>query len=188
MLGCLFALQFFYSRSNRHVNILHGNADGKFSSHLSDTGAGIDHIQTFGWKHNFLEQFYLRLKQKNRARFHVVCLSQWLLLMVYLLPALVSTTVVANVLSSEAKVSPAICAFALFTCVVFGSSMYQLVAPWVFSDAILNGVHRIRTFVNATPVEIAPKDAAPVPTEWARRGKIELSCVSAQYRFDSNTL
>ncbi|KAJ6785949.1 hypothetical protein PWT90_03899 [Aphanocladium album] len=178
----LFLVQYFLGRSTRNARTLREDASTDVSRHLSDTVSGADHIHAFGWQSAFLRQFYVFIKDQHRTKFSELCLGLWALIMISISSAIAAIAIVAHVLNSQKETSAGIFAFAMFSVIVFTNNMNMLIHPWVSSDVVLGGLHGIRNFVNSTPVEQAPTNAASVPTEWARRGKIELSCVTAQYR------
>ncbi|KAJ3498550.1 hypothetical protein NLG97_g1040 [Lecanicillium saksenae] len=182
LLVYLFTVQRFLSRSTRHVRILSSEASTKASRHLSDTVSGADHIYSFGWQPAFSTKLYMLLKDQHRSKLSELCLVLWTQIMLSTSSAVAATSVVTHALHSEQEISPAIFAFAMFSVIVFTNNMTMLIRPWVYSDAVLGGLHGIRDFISSTPVEQDPANTAIVPIEWARRGKIELSCVTAQYR------
>lgn len=174
----------FYRGSAHRIGALHNAPHARLSKLVADTSTGAEYIHAFGWQKAFVNHFYDNLRDMHQWRLHRNYLSAWSRAFGKLIAAFAAIGVVFCALQSKEPVSHAAIGFAFMTLMHFGSQIRILAVSLVGSDVALDGAHVIRAFIQSTPQEQDPEDCADVPLDWPQRGRIQVNCVTAQYRSD----
>lgn len=180
---CELAISFFERKASHQVGMLDDTPHEKLSRLVTDTSTGSEHIYAFCWQTTFLRHFYSGLDEIRESRCRRSFLRLWCSAMSNIVAAISATSIVAVAVTSEEPVSQIGMGFAFIATTNYGIQINILAVCFSAADVALQGAGQIRKFIQSTPQETDPEEYEAVPLEWPDRGRIQLNCVTAQYRY-----
>ncbi|KAJ6785950.1 hypothetical protein PWT90_03900 [Aphanocladium album] len=176
------ALSFFNRRASHQLGELQGSPHDTLSKLVADTSAGSEHIHAFGLQTAFLARLHTTVSeiywsQRQRSR-----LAMWCDAMSNTIAAAAAIIIAAINLTSSEPSSQIAVGFSFVILLQFGPQINVLALCISAADSALTGARHIRSFIQSTPQENNSQDCDEVPVDWPHQGRIQLNCVTAQYR------
>lgn len=178
----LFIVQYFYLRTSRQLRVLELDSGKLLVRQVTETGAGIDHITTFGWKAAFLIEFYEVLEQTQKPFYYLASAQQWLLFVLDMFSAGAGAVMVSIALNYPSSASANSMGLAFVSLVTFSQTMSLFVRYYVNAELSFGGVARIKAFEQNTPTEKDDGDRSNVPASWPQHGRVDINGINATYR------
>lgn len=200
LLVVLYVLQAFYLRTSRQMRLLDLEAKSPLYTQVSEMLTGIEHIRSFGWQSATIQKSLTLLDYSQTPFYYMYSIQRWLLLVLDMCAALMSTLLVAiAVLWTSSATQPSL-GLALLAATQYSRTTRLWVVRWTALETSLGAVTRLQNFMNTTPVErrhtfgVNPdgeRDPEHIMEEndleplrgWPTAGCIEFDNVNAMYRY-----
>ncbi|KAL9107417.1 MAG: hypothetical protein Q9227_007701 [Pyrenula ochraceoflavens] len=179
VLAC-YAIQRVFLRTSKQLRIIDLEAKAPLVSHLTETYAGLTSIRAFGWEEKFGLKNFAFLEDAQVPYYLMASIQNWLVLVLELLVAGLSTMVAILAVSLRSNVNPGYLGLALIGVMDIASSFRHLLQNWVQLDTSLGAIVRIKNFTDETPREKTEGTHDP-PPGWPAAGLIEFNNVTASY-------
>lgn len=177
-----YLIQGFYLRTSRQMRSLDLEAKSPLYTHFEETAAGLLCIRGFGWQAENLKRGFDLLDDSQKAFYYMITIQQWLGLVVGLLIASLGSILVAFALFLSESTSDTAIGLAFLNLILFGQTLEMLIGAWTNLETSVGALARLEEFMKETPQEDAQK-LATLPRNWPSMGNIELTDMSAQYRY-----
>lgn len=147
--------------------------------------SGIVHIRAFQWQHFIVADFGRYLDHAQIPHYQMLCLQQWLFLVLDMSVVGIATVVVSLALCLRDKASANGLGLALVNLITFSQGMSAAIRQGAECETSLGAVTRIHNFATSTPME-PPTGAsdAKISKAWPEKGGIEFTDVSIRYKYD----
>ena len=160
----LFYLQKFYLQTSRQMRLLDLEAKSPLYTHLTETLDGIRTIRAFKWTEHVLNQNFALLDLAQRPFYLLLCLQNWLKLVLDIVVACLAVILVALVVTLRHSMNSSLLGVAMVSVMNFSLTLSSFVNYWTTIETSLGAVARTRKFVAETPME--SRGDTTVPTEW----------------------
>lgn len=188
LLVFIYFLQNFYLRTSRQMRHLDLEAKSPLYTIVSEATAGIQHIRAFQWTEVYFERAMERLDYSMKPFYSMMCIQQWLRLVLDLAVMVVAIAIVTLALTVRSAASQAGTGLALLNLISFSFQVAFHLREWVDMETSLGAISRLRTFERDTPVEKDPElseeELTYLETRWPSRGEIKIKHLSAWYQND----
>lgn len=178
----MFALQLVYLRTSRQMRYLDLEAKTPLYSQLSETISGLEHIRSFGWQDQTLEEFFGLLDYSQKPYYYMFCIQRWLLLVLDFVGSAAAIILVSIAVFLTYSTNQPSIGLAMVGTMFLSLVLRNWVRNWTQLETALGAVKRLRTFEQETPVERDKAGAQDIP-DWPSRGTIEFKNVTAKYRY-----
>lgn len=175
-------IQRFYLRTSRQVRHLDLEEKAPLYTFFTETADGLLHIQAFGWREQNLANGYRLLDNSQQPCYLMLCIQQWLGMLLGLLTATVAFTLVSIVVWVKHGSSGSAVGLSFLAVMDFQRLMFYLLEAWVGSETSVAALARLEMFRKNTPQEKAPTEPIELPQEWPFTGAVDFTGVSARYR------
>ncbi|TVY15492.1 ABC transporter FUM19 [Lachnellula arida] len=176
----LFYLQKFYLQTSRQMRLLDLEAKSPLYTHLTETLDGVQTIRAYKWKGYVLSQNFGLLDLAQRPFYLLLCLQNWLNLVLDVVVACLAIVLVALAVTLRHSMNSSLLGVAMVSIVTFSQTLSSFVNYWTGIETSLGAISRTRQFVAETPVELP--DGAAVLAKEAPDTSIEFRDVSASYQ------
>ncbi|KAH6652821.1 putative ATP-binding cassette transporter [Truncatella angustata] len=182
--GVLFFLQRYYLRTSRQLRLIDIEAKAPLYKHFIETLSGVTTIRMFGRGPAFHQQHQQMLDSAQAPYYMLLCIQQWLVLVLDLIVGALAVIIAAialspSRLSSDSSISAGDLGVALVTILQFNSLLSQTVQTWTKLETSIGAVSRVHNFLKDTPQE--PVGHLAIQTEWPPLGSIRFENVVAGY-------
>lgn len=174
----LFVVQRYYLRTSRQVRLIDIEAKAPLYKHFIETTQGVATIKAFRWASMFQNRNAEMLNTSQRPFYILLCIQQWLSLVLDLIVGGLAVVLVAVATSTAGSLSPGALGVALVLILEFNLLLIQTIQSWTKLETSIGAVARVRQFVQDTPSE---PSGLSVPAEWPAHGAINFHDVSASY-------
>ncbi|KAK4452861.1 P-loop containing nucleoside triphosphate hydrolase protein [Podospora aff. communis PSN243] len=175
----LFVVQRYYLRTSRQVRLIDIEAKAPLYKHFIETAQGVATIRAFHWGAAFHRLHSEMLNYSQRPFCMLLCIQQWLSLVLDLVVGGLAVVLVAVATSTSGDLSPGAQGVALVLILEFNSLLTQTIQAWTKLETSIGAVARVRQFVQNTPSE--PLALASPPSGWPADGAIHFKDISASY-------
>ncbi|KAK0656433.1 ABC transporter [Cercophora newfieldiana] len=175
----LFVVQRYYLRTSRQVRLIDIEAKAPLYKHFIETAQGVATIRAFRWSDGFHKRHAEMLNYSQRPFYMLLCIQQWLSLVLDLIVGALAVVLVAVATSTAGGLSPAALGVALVLILDFNMLLTQAIQAWTKLETSIGAVARVRQFVDDTPSE--PLALAAPPASWPSSGAINFHKISASY-------
>ncbi|XWX02281.1 hypothetical protein V2A60_010317 [Cordyceps javanica] len=176
------AIQSFYLRTSRQIRHIDLEEKAPLYTFFVETSEGIMYIQAFAWQEKNMEKGYRLLDNSQQPYYLMLCIQQWLTLVLGLLAAGVALVLVSVVIWIKKGTSGPAVGLAFLGIISFQLIMMELIQAWTGSETSVAGLGRLEKFVSETPLEPKPDPQALVSAKWPSAGDVQLTSVSARYK------
>lgn len=175
----LFLVQRYYLRTSRQVRLIDIEAKAPLYKHFIETAEGVASIRAFGWVSAFRDKNRDILNRSQRPFYILLCIQQWLSLVLDLVVGALAVILVAIATSGKAGLSAGALGVALVLTLEFNSLLTQCIQAWTKLETSIGAVARVQKFVKDTP----PEASGPlsVSSEWPLQGAIQFQNITASY-------
>ncbi|KAJ6783564.1 hypothetical protein PWT90_09493 [Aphanocladium album] len=173
-------IQRFYLRTSRQVRHIDIEEKAPLYSYFVETSQGISSIRAFGWQEKNMETGYHLLDKSQRPYYLMMCIQQWLTLVLGLLSAGVAETLVSVVVWIDKGTSGPAVGLAFLGIISFQRLTVELIQAWTGSETSVAGLGRLEKFSSETPQERKIEQLTPALAE-PFVGDVEMTDVSARY-------
>jgi ABC-type multidrug transport system fused ATPase/permease subunit len=190
VLVAIYFIQRVYLRTSRQVRLLDIEAKAPLYLQFVETKNGASTIRAFGWHQPFQKKLQSLLNRSQRPVYLLLCIQQWLALVLDILVTIVAVILVTIVVSWRDKFTPGQVGVSLVTVMSFSGSLAQLIRSWTSLETSIGAVARIKQFRdNTVPEEeelgiFQPEDP---PARWPSAGLVRFENVSASYKYVLST-
>jgi ATP-binding cassette subfamily C (CFTR/MRP) protein 1 len=174
-------IQRFYVKTSKQLRILEIEHKAPLYSHFLESISGLVTIRAFAWTREYRELNQGLLDRAQKPAYLLNAIQRWLTLVLDLVVAAMTVTLVICAVTLRDKVSPALMGIALANMMRIGISMKSIVVEWSTLETSLGAVTRIRNFAQDTPSEAAPEEHFVPDESWPSQGSLELRNMSVQY-------
>ncbi|KAM3534221.1 hypothetical protein MY4038_002461 [Beauveria bassiana] len=181
----LFVLQHFYLRTSRQLRILELDSTKTLVSHSTESSTGIEHIRAFQMEEDFVRHLYRILDESQKPLYFLFAIQQWLISVMDFVTATAAVCIVSLALNFKKTTSASAMGLALLGLISFSDFTSQTVRFFVEMENTFGAVARIRDFARMTPKEEDEEKCEDVPDQWPLSGRVDLNCVSAMYKADT---
>ncbi|KAE8374857.1 P-loop containing nucleoside triphosphate hydrolase protein [Aspergillus bertholletiae] len=185
----LFCVQVYYLRTSRQIRLLDIEAKAPLYSHFLETIQGITTIRAFGWVTHFQRESQLRVNSSQKPVYMLVCVQQWLTLVLDLVVGGIAVVLAAVVTSLKGNFSAASIGVALNLLLTFNQTITRTIKMWTLMEISIGAVSRVRNFVQDTPStkhDFNP-ESSRLPAV-ACNGAIDFEKVSAGHSFNDTLI
>ncbi|KAK3329761.1 P-loop containing nucleoside triphosphate hydrolase protein [Apodospora peruviana] len=180
----LFLVQRYYLRTSRQVRLIDIEAKAPLYKHFIETAQGVASIRAFRWGSAFHDRHRDMLNRSQRPFYILLCVQQWLSLVLDLTVGALAVVLVAVATSTTDSLSAGTLGVALVLTLEFNSLLGQTIQAWTKLETSIGAVARVQQFVQETPSE-ASGEAASLPSDWPPRGDLRFQNVVARYTSDA---
>ncbi|KAK2590797.1 hypothetical protein QQS21_011518 [Conoideocrella luteorostrata] len=178
----------FYFQTSRQVRARELAARSRVLSHIVETVEGLTTIRAFGWQEFYQSTLDDALDFSQNPMYLLACLQRWLNLILDLLVAAISLTVISLALFLRGSMSGAAVGVALNVIVVANATIVRLVESWADFEVSLGAIERLKAFEEDIESEGQPWENNVPEEPWPRRGKLVMKNVTASYTGKSTIL
>ncbi|KAJ4158067.1 uncharacterized protein LMH87_008612 [Akanthomyces muscarius] len=178
----IYFIQRFYLRTSRQMRHLDLEEKAPLYTYLNETAAGVSYIQAFGWVEKNLEKGYQLLDNSQQPYYLMLCIQQWLGLVLGILTTIIAVTLVSIVLFSKNGTSPSAVGLSFLSLLNIQRTLVCLIEAWTGSETSVACLARLKEFKETTPQEPRPASPEQLPSSWPSEGSVELTGVSSWYK------
>lgn len=149
----VFVIQAYYLRTSRQVRLLDIEAKSPLYTHFGETLHGISTIRAFGWQEISRLRCREKLNESQKPFYMLLCIQQWLSLVLEFLIAVVAVILLAVTTSFEQSFDAGGIGVALNYLLTFNQSLERTVQSWTQLETSIGAVTRIRKFSKEAPSE-----------------------------------
>lgn len=183
MIVLVYLLQFFYLRTSRQVRYLDLEAKTPLYSQLTEMISGLEHIRSFGWEDEALNESFILLDHSQVSVYYMATIQRWLLLMLDMLITIITLCLVVLASYWTATTSQPSIGLGLLATTEWNVNVTNLINYWTKLETSLGAAERLRSFIAETPVEKDRNTEELV--DWPVRGAISFKNVTARYGYVS---
>lgn len=179
----IYFIQAFYLRTSRQMRYLDLEEKAPLYTYFVETADGLIHIHAFGWQEQNMAQGYKLLDNSQKPYYLMLCIQQWLGLVLGLLTTVVAFTLVSVVVWARSSSSGPAVGLSFLSILNFQRTLTLLLECWTGAETSIAAVARLDSFKRNTPQE--PKLPVPptLPNSWPSVGSFNLGAVNASYRY-----
>lgn len=178
----LFLLQRYYLRTSRQVRLIDIEAKSPLYKLFIETVAGISTIRSYLWESAWNQRFQDVLNQAQRPYYMLLCIQQWLSIVLDLIVgSLAVITVAIALLPSTDALSAGSLGVALNLILEFNTLLAQTIQSWTKLETSIGAVARVQQFTKHTPLEPESSADQLTPPAWPQKGMIQFHQVCASY-------
>ncbi|ORY60115.1 putative multidrug resistance-associated protein [Pseudomassariella vexata] len=152
-----FFLQRFYLRTSRQVRLIDIEAKAPLYNHFLELISGAPTIRAYGRIGFFCKKHSDALDASQGPFYIVLCIQQWLSMMLDLMVGFLTVVVVTIAIMSPGTMTPGELGAALVLLLQFNNMAMQSIRGWTSLEMSISAVARVQDFLKRTPVE---------PTGW----------------------
>jgi ABC-type multidrug transport system fused ATPase/permease subunit len=176
-------IQGYYLRTSRQVRLLDIEAKSPLYSHITETVDGISTIRAYRWQTGFQETCHRHINNCQKPYYLLMCLQQWLALVLDLVVMVMAVVLVAITTSFSDIFSPGQVGVALNLVLTFSEALSQAITSWTALETSIGAITRVLTFKDM-PSESRPWAIEPPAIhDWPSHGAIVFDKVTAAYQF-----
>ncbi|OAA75681.1 ABC multidrug transporter [Akanthomyces lecanii RCEF 1005] len=175
-------VQRFYLRTSRQVRHLNHEERKPLCTFFTETANGLLHIQAFGWREQNLANGYRLLDNSQQPYYLMLCIQQWLWLILGLLVASVAFTLVSVVVWTTHGSSGSAVGISFLAAMELPRLSVLALEVWDGSEPAVAALARLETFKKDTPQEKQPTERANLGRDWPFSDVVEMSGVSSRYK------
>lgn len=175
----LLLLQRYYLSTSRQVRLIDIEIKAPLYKTFVETVAGASIIRSFRWNDTFHERYGELMNQAQRPFYMLLCIQQWLVLVLDLIVGALAVLIVAIAMSVTGKLSAGSTGVALVLVLDFNALLTQTIQSWTKLETSIGAVARVQDFVRNTPSE--RRSPQVPPPDWPQRGEIRFQHVVARY-------
>ncbi|KAK4204615.1 P-loop containing nucleoside triphosphate hydrolase protein [Triangularia verruculosa] len=182
LLGTLYIVQRYYLRTSRQVRLIDIEAKAPLYKHFIETASGVATLRAFGWDKWFCRRNQEMLDQSQSPYYMLLCIQQWLALVLDLIVGGLAVILVAIAMTSNGAIGGGSLGVALVLVLQFNINLAQTIQSWTALETSVGAVARVRDFVNRTPSEASGHiSGGKLDPNWPSQGGIDFSNVVARY-------
>ncbi|KAI0128261.1 P-loop containing nucleoside triphosphate hydrolase protein [Xylariales sp. AK1849] len=180
----LFFLQKYYLRTSRQVRLIDIEAKAPLYKHFLETLSGVTTIRAYGRGLAFHQQHQKMLDLAQAPYYMLLCIQQWLVLVLDLMVGGLAVVISAialspSISSSNSSIGAGSLGVALVIILQFNNLLSQSIQAWTKLETSIGAVHRVQQFVKDTPQE--PVGNNTTQPGWPEQGLIRFENVVAAY-------
>ncbi|KJK75094.1 hypothetical protein H634G_09729 [Metarhizium anisopliae BRIP 53293] len=183
---CLVARVYF--RTSRQVRIEELASRSAVFSQIVETVEGLITIRAFRWQSRCQSHFDRALDGSQGPLYLLSSLQRWLNLVLDLMVAAISVTIIALALFLRSTTTGAAVGVALNIILVTNTTIVRLVESWADFEVSLGAIERLKTLDEGIRKEDRPGEDNIPETSWPQRGGIVIDHVTAAYNGRSASL
>jgi ABC-type multidrug transport system fused ATPase/permease subunit len=152
------------------------------STHFLDTIKDVATFRAFGWAQHGIETNKKLLDTSQRPTYLLAMVQRWLLFTLQLLVAVLAIAVVT--LATQLRSSTGLTGASLVTLMTFGDILNYIITWYTQIETSIGAVSRLKKFSEQVKSESEGDEVVVPTTEWPLEGGIQITGVSASYRYD----
>ncbi|TQV97095.1 ABC multidrug transporter [Cordyceps javanica] len=174
--------QGFYLRTSRQIRHLDLEEKAPLYTFFTETADGLVHLQAFGWLEQNLANGYRLLDNSQQPYYLMLCIQQWLGLVLGLISACVAFILVSIVVWAKHGTSGSAVGLSFLGIMNFQRLVTALLEAWIGSETSVAALARLESFKKDTPQEKGPAEPIELPRNWPLSGAVDFDGVSSRYR------
>ena len=178
----LYGVQLIYLRTSRQLRHVDLEAKSPLYTYILETLQGLSTIRAFGWSSATLATGLNLLDISQRPYYLMLCVQQWLELVLNLFVAGLAVLFVGIAVSINSVTSGSI-GLALLNLLVLSDNMSQLITAWTDLETSLGSLARLKDLERDTPKEALDGEDQKPPLGWPGHGRVVFDRISAVYRY-----
>lgn len=175
-------IQGFYLKTSRQIRHLDLEEKAPLYTFFTEIADGLIHIQAFGWREQSLAHGYRLIDNSQQPYYLMLCIQQWLALVLGLIAASVAFILVSIVVWAKHGTSGSAVGLSFLGIMSFQRLVVNLLEAWIGSETSVAALARLETFKKDTPQEQGPAEPIELPGDWPFSGAVDFTGVSSRYR------
>lgn len=188
ILLALYFIQRFYLRTSRQLQEAYVQEKAPLFTFFSETASGVSYIRAFGWQERNIKRGHDLLDISQRSFYLDCCAPQGLGFVVSLLAAGLALLLVSVVIWIPEDTSGSVVGMSLLNLFTIQSIFQFFILAWTGSEMSVAVLKKMERFKRTTPQEPIRPPPEDLPEGWPLAGDVELSNVSARYRYIHNAV
>ncbi|KAI0133901.1 ABC transporter [Xylariales sp. AK1849] len=181
-LAIVYLIQRVYLRTSRQLRLLDLESQSAVYSSFLESVEGITTIRAFSWKKQIEDANISCLNKSQQPAYTLLCLQQWLGLVLDLLVAAIATILITLALLLRGSTTAGQIGMAMNLVLVANTTLLGLVTSWTNMEISLGAISRLKNLEAKTPREDKPCESySPVDT-WPSHGIVECEDVTVAYK------
>ncbi|KAJ6781974.1 hypothetical protein PWT90_01260 [Aphanocladium album] len=170
ILAAIYFIQGFYLRTSRQMRHIDIEEKAPLYTFFCETADGMLYIRAFGWRIKNIEIGYRLLDDSQRPFYLMLCIQQWLGLVLGLLTAIIALILVTVVVWAPKSTSGSAVGLSFLSVLNFQRILIMLLEAWTGSETSVAALARLEQYKKNTPQEGLPQEPEDVPEDWAPEG------------------
>lgn len=174
-----------YVGVSRQLMLLNLESKAAVYTQVTEVISGLTYLRAFQWQPYYTNACFEKLDAWQKTSYFASSVQRWCLLSLELaIVAAILLVVNFATSTSSAKSHTAAIATAMFILMNISLKLSDVVGSWVGLEMDMSGLSRIQTFIETTTTEPGWQvRESQIPANWPSQGSVELSGVSAGYRY-----
>ncbi|OJJ47369.1 hypothetical protein ASPZODRAFT_64884 [Penicilliopsis zonata CBS 506.65] len=185
LIATFVVIQRVYLRTSRQVRLLDIEAKAPLYAHFVETIDGITSMRAFGWRGSFQVECTKRINQSQRPFYMLLCLQQWLSLVLDLVIAAMAVVLMGIATSLRDQFSAGGMGVALNLVLNLNQILVLAIQSWTQLETSIGAVTRVHSFQKDTPGEDGVLEPALSAQEWPTEGAVAFEDLTVAYHADS---
>lgn len=156
-------IQRIYLRTSRQVRLLDIEAKAPLYAHFAETIDGISSLRAFGWCEVLQTECNKRINHSQRPFYALLCLQQWLTLVLNLVIAAMAVIIMAIATCLRDQFSAGGMGVALNMVLSLNQILLEAIQAWTQLETSIGAVSRVHSFQKDTPCEDRALGALALP-------------------------
>lgn len=178
----VYSIQKFYLRTSRQMRHIDLQEKAPLYTYFSETADGLVHVQAFGWQAKNMSDGYTLLDNSQQPFYLMLCIQQWLGLVLGILTTVVAFTMVSVVVWVRKGTSASAVGLSFLSIIGFQRTFTMLLEAWTASETSVASLSRLFYLKKNTPQEPHAGQSPPFPEDWPSAG-LDFEDVSAKYSY-----
>ncbi|KAF1994323.1 hypothetical protein P154DRAFT_585907 [Amniculicola lignicola CBS 123094] len=186
---CIFILYFVqkvYLRTSRQLRLLDLESQSAVYASFLESVEGLTTIRSLGWTKQIEQATTHALDTSQQPAYILLCLQQWLSLVLDLVVAAVATGLILMAFMLRGSTSAGQMGMALNIVLVANTTLIGLVTSWTNMEISLGAISRLRTLEANTPSEENMDNAFHPAENWPSSGHVDFEHVTVVYNGSDN--
>ncbi|EFQ31083.1 ABC transporter [Colletotrichum graminicola] len=181
-LAIVYLIQRVYLRTSRQLRLLDLEAQSAVYSSFLESDEGIITIRAFSWQNKIEDMNISSLDKSQQPAYTLLCLQQWLGLVLDLLVAAIATILIVLALMLRGSTTAGQIGMAMNLVLFANTTLLGLVTSWTNMEISLGAISRLKDLEAKTPREDKPCESYSPVDAWPSSGIVECDDISVAYK------
>ncbi|KAK2028383.1 ABC transporter [Colletotrichum zoysiae] len=180
----VYLIQRVYLRTSRQLRLLDLEAQSAVYSSFLELDEGIITIRAFSWQRKIEDVNIRSLDKSQQPAYTLLCLQQWLGLVLDLLVAAIAAILIALALMLRGSTTSGQIGMAMNLVLVANTTLLGLVTSWTNMEISLGAISRLKNLEANTPREDEPRESYMYSSvdAWPSSGIVECDDITVAYK------
>ncbi|KAB5542688.1 ABC transporter [Coniochaeta sp. 2T2.1] len=180
--AAVYLIQRVYLRTSRQLRLLDLESQSAVYSSFLESVEGIVTIRAFGWEKQVEDANIDCLDTSQRPAYILLCLQQWLNLVLDLIVAAIATGLITLAICLRGTTTAGQIGMALNIVLVANTTLLGLVTSFTDMEVSLGAISRLKNLEAETPKEDKPTESYNPVETWPHPGAVDIEDVAVAYK------